>query len=86
MSRAERVSLAKITLATKRKISLMGSQAVKLMSEQQIASIGEDLQYFWQILMSRKPKIRPNSDPVPSALTLYFYDICNGTVLTYKEQ
>ena len=50
----------------------MGSQAVKLMSEQQIASIGEDLQYFWQILMSRKPKIRPNSDPVPSALTLYF--------------
>ena len=39
-------------LATKRKISLVGSQAVKLMSQGQIAVIGEDLQNFWQIFIS----------------------------------
>ena len=39
--------LAKITIATKRKVSLLGSQAVKLISQGKIAVIGEDLQYFW---------------------------------------
>ena len=42
-----------ITLASKRKVSLLGSQAVKLLSQGQIAVVGEDLQYFWQILISR---------------------------------
>ena len=40
-SHVERVSLAKITLAAKRKRCLLGSQAVKLMSEGQIAVTGE---------------------------------------------
>ena len=46
----EWVSLMKITITTKRRISLLGSQALKLMSQGQIAVIGEDLQFFWQIL------------------------------------
>ena len=41
-------SCTKITTATNRNVSLLGSQAVKLMPQQQIAGIGEDLQYFWQ--------------------------------------
>ena len=44
------VPLAKITLATKRKICLLGSQAVKLMSEGQIEA---NLHYFCKILISR---------------------------------
>ena len=32
---------------------LLGSQAVKLMSQWQIAVIGEDMQYFCQFLISQ---------------------------------
>ena len=47
------VFFSKITLTIKRKLSLLGSQAVKLMSVGQIAVPNEeDLQYFWQILIS----------------------------------
>ena len=52
-SRADQVSSAKITLATKGKISLLGSEAGKLVCQGQIVAIGGDLQYFWQILISR---------------------------------
>ena len=47
-------SHAKITISitTKQKISLLGSHAEKLISQGQNAAI-QDLQYFWQILISR---------------------------------
>ena len=47
-------SHAKITISitTKQKISLLGSRAEKLISQGQNAAI-QDLQYFWQILISR---------------------------------
>ena len=41
-----------MTLAAKRKISLLRPHAVNLMSQGKIAVIREDLQYFWQILIS----------------------------------
>ena len=57
------------TNATKRKISLLGSQAVKLMSQRQIAAIGEDLQYFLHRLISRhggqKSKLALTRDQFP---------------------
>ena len=57
----ERVSLEKVTVATERKISLiLGSQTVKLKSQGQIAAIGEDLQYFWQIVISSLRKQPPH--------------------------
>ena len=71
----EWVSLAKITPAIKRKISLV-SQAVKLMSHGQIAAIGEDLQNFYSFCNTEiknqktKIKIRPIVGPVSHASTL----------------
>ena len=41
------------TIATKRKISLLGSQPLKLLSQGQIAAIGEYLKHFWQIFVSQ---------------------------------
>ena len=61
-------SCAKITTTTNTNISLLGSQAVKLMSQQQIAGIGEDLQYFWQILILSAVDINQNL-PVSAAFT-----------------
>ena len=46
------VSLANLTLAAKRKISLLRPHAVNSMSQGKIAVIREDLQYFWQIFIS----------------------------------
>ena len=73
----EWVSLAKITPAIKRKISLV-SQAVKLMSHGQIAAIGEDLQNFYSFCNTEiknqkskdKNQIHPIVGPVSHALTL----------------
>ena len=42
---------AKIIAGTRRKISPLGSQPVSLMSQGQIAVVGEDLQYLWQIII-----------------------------------
>ena len=61
------VLIEKKPIATKRKISLLGFQAVDLMSQGQIAAIGEELQYFWQILISRHGC--PNLGPFSHALT-----------------
>ena len=72
----EWVFLVKTTTTIKMKIALPGSQAVKLMSQGQIAAIEEDMQYFSFLVdfdfMTRwtKIKICPTWGPVSHTLAL----------------
>ena len=64
-TRGAAMSLVKITLTTKRETTLLGSEVVKFMSQPQIAAIGQDLQYFLQIIC-------PKTGPLSHALKLPF--------------